>query len=296
MPQLITCRTINSALWFVNNKELELAILAYLAKYLEKYQVIIYAFVLLGNHYHLLVKFPHGRRSEFFRDFNARIAELVRFYVPEFLGGPLFERRFTPQVLPLDEDLEKYFYYCALQPVSTGLTERISDYDGYNSFTQAATQTVKEFRLCNYGAYNAARRTNPSISKSLFYEYHTLKYEPLPRYQELPRAEYKTKLHQLLEERRGEIIEEHRAKGKSFPRKEQLKAVRAGTIPQNTKKGGVRPLVLSVSMEAKKQYLAWYFSVVEAYRLAVERYRKGEFGVEFPPGTFRPNGMCVNGS
>src|SRR5690606_25655970 len=88
--QLITCRTINSALWFVNNKKLQYVILAYLAKYAQKYGVLLYAFTIVGNHYHIVAKFPEGNRSAFFRDFNARIAQLVNYFVPNFIGGPLF--------------------------------------------------------------------------------------------------------------------------------------------------------------------------------------------------------------
>ena len=121
---LCTSKTVNSALWFVNNPKLEERILAYLAKYQEKYGVILYAFVLQGNHYHINAKFPRCNRAAFFRDFNARIAEAVREFVPAFLGGPLMERRFTAQFLPLDCDVEQYFFYCALQAVKSGLAQR----------------------------------------------------------------------------------------------------------------------------------------------------------------------------
>ena len=55
--------------------------------------------------------------------------------------------KWAPQVLPLEADLEKYFFYSALQPVSSGLTEKISDYDDYNSFSDAASQTPSPWTL-----------------------------------------------------------------------------------------------------------------------------------------------------
>lgn len=161
--QLITCRTINSALWFVNNKKLEYMLLAYMAKYAEKYGVLLYAFAVVGNHYHMVARFPCGQRSHFFRDFNARVAEAVRFCVPNYLGGPLFERRFTPQVLVLDTDVENYFYYCALQAVSSGLCQKVSEYSEYNSFRDAANDQVQVFKLFSYGKYNAAKRNNSNV-------------------------------------------------------------------------------------------------------------------------------------
>src|SRR5690606_9826569 len=102
-----------------------------------------------------------------------------------------FERRFTSQVLPLDTDAEDYLHYCALQPVSAGLTEKISQFDSYNSFSDAAAQKKQKFKLFNYGEYNAAKRTNPSISKELFMEEHTLKFEKLPHLEHLSDSQYK---------------------------------------------------------------------------------------------------------
>ena len=189
-PQLITSRTINSKLWFVNNKALEYRVNGYLAKYQAKYSVQLYAHAIVGNHYHLVARFPKGNRSQFFRDFNARFAEAVRYYVPEFEGGPLFENRFTPQVLPLEADLEKYFFYCALQPVSSGLTERISDYSDYNSFSDAASQAPRKYKVFNYGDYNAAKRTNPHVKREQFMEEHTLFFDKLPHLEHLSQAEY----------------------------------------------------------------------------------------------------------
>ena len=55
---LTTIRTQNSRLWFVNNKKLEEEVLSYLAKYQNIYGVVLYAFILIGNHYHMVAKFP----------------------------------------------------------------------------------------------------------------------------------------------------------------------------------------------------------------------------------------------
>ncbi len=293
-PQLITCRTINSALWFVNNKALEHRILGYLAKYIKKYKVKLYAFTLVGNHYHMIAMFPEGRRSEFFRDFNARVAEAVNQIVPEFLGGPLFERRFTPQPLLLDSDVENYFFYCALQPVSSGLCDKISDYMDYNSFKDASYGTIRRFKLFNYGKYNAAKRNKPNVRKQDFEEEHELQYERLPGHEEITNKDYNTRLLKELEKRRVLLVNKRKDKGKPFFGKENLRRVKPGSLPNHTKRDGIRPLVLTACREIRKQYLDWYFSIVAQYREAVDRYRKGYFNTLFPEGTFRPPGVCLN--
>jgi REP element-mobilizing transposase RayT len=291
--QLITCRTINSALWFLNNKPLEDRILAYLAKYVEKHQVELYGFVFLGNHYHMLARFPKGNRAVFFKNFNARVAESVRFNVPEFRGGPLFDRRYTPQPLPTDYDVLHYFKYCALQPVSAGLTERISEYPGYNSFSDAILGRAKTYKLFNFGKYNAAKRYNPNVKIQDFVDNHILRYKKLPEFESLSRNDYSRLLFNEIEQNRLELVKSRKEAGKSFVGVQILRRVKAGSFPHNTKKGGIRPLVLSFCKEAKAQYLNLYFAIVEDYRKAVEKYFAGDFNVEFPPGTYRPPGLHV---
>ena len=57
VSSFITSRTINSKLWFVNNKRFENRVLGYVAKSVEKYSVILHALVFQGNHIHILASF-----------------------------------------------------------------------------------------------------------------------------------------------------------------------------------------------------------------------------------------------
>ena len=294
MIQLITLRTINSALWFVNNKTLEERILGFLAKYTNKYSVQLYGFCIMGSHIHLLARFPKGNRTHFCRDFAARTAEAIRMFVPQFIGGPVFERRYTQQFLPLPEDATNYFFYLALQAVEGGFTERISEYPGYNSFHDASLGIERKYKLFRYGAYNDAKRKNPAVSKKDFWEVHTLKFEKLPEYEHLDKKQYHKTLLSELEKRRAELVAKRYAEGKGFMGAEALKRVIPGSLPANPKKGGMRPIALSACQEAKKEVLRWYFSVVEEYKKASEKYRKGELNTQFPPGTYRPSGTCFS--
>ncbi|MFN8390326.1 MAG: hypothetical protein U0136_08560 [Bdellovibrionota bacterium] len=119
----MTARCINSQLWFVNNRLLEEYALGMLAKYCTKFDTKLYAFVMQGNHYHHVSRFPGCNRAAFQRDFGSRFVNGVRRFVPGFPGGPLFERRYSAQALVNAEDIEEQFLYAALQPVKSGLTE-----------------------------------------------------------------------------------------------------------------------------------------------------------------------------
>jgi hypothetical protein len=290
----ITIRTINSALWFVNCNQLTRRILAFLAKYAEKYKVTLYAKAFSGSHLHLLARFPLANRAQFCRDMNARTAEAVRMYQERFPGGPVFERRYSEQAVPLPEDIEDRFFYCALQPVSAGLCERISDYPEYNSFSHAANGDEETYELVNYTEYRKAKRRDPSAQIKDFTESYTLKFARLPGYEELSQEDYKKMLLQKLEERRSRIVNQKRAEGHTFLTKDELRKTVPGTLAKSPKKStrnSPRPIVLTKCLEAKQRFLSWYFGIYDRYKIAVQAYLAGAISTVFPPGTYRPPGL-----
>ncbi len=99
-----------------------------------------------------------------------------------------------------------------------------------------------------------------------------------------------------LEERRQVILERWAKVGHVFLTKAELKKVKPGSFPKHTKKSDrhdKRPLVLTRCPIAKQAFLDWYFSIYHAHKEACKRYRAGEFGVEFPPRTYRPPGVAI---
>lgn len=292
---LITIRTINSALWFVNNETLERHILAYLAKYVEKYGAILYAVCIQGSHIHLVIQFPNANRADFMRDLGARIAEGVRMYVPQFIGGPLLERRYTSQMLPQRNDVEYYFCYSALQAVADGLTQKISDYPGYNSLHDALSGITRTYKLVRWGDYHARKRYNDSVPIKDFTDEHQLSFARLPGYEDMPQKAYAKLLMEKVEAKRQEELKPWLEKKHRFMSKAQLQQVVPGTLPQKPKTGTMRPIVLCACQETRKKVLHWYFGVVRAYREASRRFRAGELDVKFPPMTYKPSpGLCLS--
>ena len=281
----------------MNNDKLYQRILGYLAKYQEKYNVIIYAFVFMGNHFHLTAQFPDKNRAKFYRDFNARCAEAVRALVPEFPGGKLFYRRYAEQALILNEDIENQFFYCALQHVSAGLVERISEYPGYNSFSDATSGKERKYKVIDWTNYNARRRYSSKVKLKDFTKEYKLVFARVPGNDELSQKEYKKKMLFELEKRRAVIVNERRRKGLGFVGRERLLKVVPGASPRTTKtstRTSFRPLVLTKCKEAKNAFLSWYFSIREQYLAASCRYIAGESDCIFPPDTYKPPCFLVH--
>jgi hypothetical protein len=284
-----TTRARNSELWFVNNPELEHAILGYAARYSTRYEVKLYALAIEGNHTQSPAHFPNGNRAHFMRDFNSSVARAIPRYQSDYPGGRFWARRYSAEYLPGNQDLEEYFFYTVLQPVNDGLVDDIKDYPGYNCFEDAVTGTARQYKVINWKQYNDARRWNPSVSIKDFTELCTLKYERLPGYEQLSQAEYEAMMRAKLEERTMKVL--HARNGKPCLGAAKLKKIQPGTRPKNSKSSGSRdhrPRVLSKNRVRRSAGKAWYFSIHFAYKKASKLYRAGNLDVKFPDGTYKP--------
>jgi hypothetical protein len=289
IASFVTSRCRNSELWFVNNRNLENAILGYLAKYVERYKVKLYGIAIEGNHIQGPAHFPLMNRAHFMRDLNSSIARAVPRYTPEYTGGRLWGRRYSCEFLPAPEDIEEYFFYTALQPIKDGLVERLSDFPGYHFFRDAVWGIERRFKVVRWKEYNDARRYGRQVSIKDYTDIVTLKYERLPGYEHLSQKDYAKLMYKKLEERRRKIIEERN--NKPFVGKERLILTKRGSRPKTTKTSTLtthRPRILCVCPQRRATYKAWYFSIYFDYKEASKQYRDGNLDVVFPLGTYKP--------
>jgi len=284
-----TTRARNSELWFVNNADLEQAILGYAARYMTRYQVIMYALAIEGNHAHLTCRFPKGNRSQFMRDFNSSVARAVARFQQNYPGGRLWARRYSSEFLGANEDIEEYFFYTVLQPVNDGLVDDIRDYPGYNCFEDAVMGREKKYKVINWKKYNDAKRWDPEISLDDFTEICTLKFTRLPGYEKLSQTDYASLMRKKLQERTAKILEARKQSGSVGTKR--LRRVMPGSLPKRTKTSGRtdhRPRVLAKNPKRHAKLSSWYFSVQFRYRDCSKRYREGHPDVRFPKGTYKP--------
>ena len=284
-----TTRARNSELWFVNNQELEEAILGYAARYSTRYEIKMYALAIEGNHIQKVAQFPKANRAHFMRDFNSAVARSVARFQSNYKGGSFWARRYSAEHLPGDADIEDRFFYTVLQPVNDGLVDDISDYPGYNCFEDAITGRVRECKVIRWKEYNDARRWDPLVSFEEFTETYPLRYERPPGYEKLSQTEYETMMRMKLKQRTADILQQRRCES-SLGAQRLLKIV-PGSRPRRTKTSGPRdhrPRVLSKNPARRSAAKAWYFSTYFEYRRSSKRYRDGDLSVEFPKGTYKP--------
>ena len=95
----------------------------------QKYEVEIYAYVFMGNHYHIDVRAPHMNLPPFMRDLQSKIAKRLN----RFLGrrGSMFPERYHHDyVEPKDVAGPRSSLYTVLNPVKAGLVAHPSRWPG----------------------------------------------------------------------------------------------------------------------------------------------------------------------
>ena len=287
----LTTRSIRSELWFINNRPLEEAILAYAAKFADRYSVKLYGLAIEGNHIQGPALFPKANRAAFMRDFNSCVARAIPRYTPEHGGGRFWGRRYSSEFLLAPEDIEEYFFYTVLQPVQDGLVEKISEYPRYNCFHDAVCGISRRYKFVEWGEYNAKKRYNSNASIRDYTRVVHLKYDRLPGYEHLSQKEYIKVMSEKLEGRRIAIVKARYAAGGSFMGREKLLRLKRGSIPKKTKTSSLtshRPRILSVCNKRRAEGRAWYFQIYFDYKAASREYRAGNVAVRFPQGTYRP--------
>ena len=245
----------------------------------------------MGNHFHMIARLPRSNKARFLQAFDSMVAKLVNLMVPNFAGGKLWARPARCQLLPEAADIEHWVIYCALNPVSSGLTQKYTAYGTFNSFSMAIAGKTQEYKIVDWTAYNNARRTNEKVKPKDYTEKFILTFSRVPGYDHLSHKQYMVMMEKKAEKRRCEIVEERRTAGRGFAGRDVLQKAKPGALPHSTKKGGrrtKRPLILTLSAEARKIHLDIYFRRLKAYALASEAFRDGALTVQFPPGTYRP--------
>ena len=82
---------------------------------LEKDQVILYAFVLMPNHYHLFVETPHGNIHRFMQRLNTAYSMYHRYKYQEL--GHCFQGRYGAKLISGDDYILRLTRYIHLNPV-----------------------------------------------------------------------------------------------------------------------------------------------------------------------------------
>ncbi|MEW6456428.1 MAG: transposase [Acidobacteriota bacterium] len=121
----ITSRGIEKRKIFLNDKDYRI-FLKLLKKMVERYSINLYAYVLMDNHYHLLLETRLGNLSKMMHDLNS---SYITYFNKEYNRvGPLLQGRYKSILVEKDSYLLELVRYLHLNPVRAKLVDDIADY------------------------------------------------------------------------------------------------------------------------------------------------------------------------
>ena len=111
--------------------------LEYLDEAREKFGVIVHGYVLMTNHYHLLIETPEGNLSKAMHHINSSYTTYIN--IKKKRSGHLFQGRFKSIVVDKDSYLLELSRYLHLNPVRANMATRPEEYpySSYGSYVNA---------------------------------------------------------------------------------------------------------------------------------------------------------------
>ena len=113
-----------------------LRFLAKLSEAIQKYHASLHAYVLMGNHYHLILETPQANLSAIMQMVNSSYT--TYFNVKRKRFGHLFQGRYKAILIDADSYLLELSRYIHLNPVRAGVVEDPADYV-YSSYRAYAS-------------------------------------------------------------------------------------------------------------------------------------------------------------
>lgn len=129
----VTCRGIEQRKIFLDDKDRD-KFLRLLSLSLNIYSVKLYAYVLMDNHFHILVETPLGNLGEFMRHFN--ITYTGYFNRRRRRVGPLYQGRYKSILVDKDAYLSVLSRYIHLNPIRVKRLAKSNEKAKYDELLQ----------------------------------------------------------------------------------------------------------------------------------------------------------------
>lgn len=273
--RVITIRTLEARLWLALTMNILKLIGGIIARYQEILGIEIYAYCILGNHLHLLIRAPRGNSDEFCENINREIARRINWKFRR--EGKLWSRRYDDQQVLSEEDLLEAFLYINTNPTRHGLIRDSREWPGLTSFKHALNETDRRFSFYHYSAGEGKEKVTS----------HFLKLSILPQFAGMSKEERRKLLAELLDRRMQAIADERKGKGEGFLGREKLINIAPGTLPINVSKTP-RPQCYTKCAELRREFKKALRMRREYYSEASFRFRLGDLNAQFPQYSFKP--------
>jgi REP element-mobilizing transposase RayT len=288
-------RTLHQKYFFRPSEEVNAIILGLLAKMADRYDIEIFAFVFMSNHFHLLARSQSLQMHLFMRDLQSQLASKLNRHWGR--TGTFFERRYTATAVLDDDALTDKLRYTVCNPCESNLVRHPKLWEGLSSWSIHKTGEPLVGKVVNRKLYWSLRRKkeNANLSEheliALATEEFPLNMARLPKWDGIDDRAYRTRI--------CDIIEEHAlslAKTRNVPclGRKKILSQSFDDRPKKSKKSP-RPLCHTNSLETRQKYLEERLMVTDRYKIAAGKLRENKTRVSFPQGTIPPGHLDAVG-
>jgi hypothetical protein len=261
-------------------------ILGVLGRAQARYQMTIYSFVFLSDHYHMQVRAKNARQLARFMGYvNSNIAREVGKIVG--WEGAFWDGRYTSIVVSDEEAaLVERFKYILSNGCKEGLVASPLDWTGANvaSALLQGVWTLKGKWFDRTKQYRASANGKMRVFESE----ETVQISPLPCWEHLSRDEIQRKVGDIIHEIEEDTSRMHRENDTAPMGMERVSSLDPHDAPRTESESSPAPLILAATREARQLLRDAYNAFVAQYRQAAERLKAGELNVTFPLGSFPP--------
>jgi REP element-mobilizing transposase RayT len=267
-------RRIVHRLFYLRPTQTTVATFAYCLGYAAKRTgMLLHDFMVLSNHYHIVLSDPHARLPKFMQILNSFVARAINASYGQF--GTFWEREpYTAPELPDDIDLVDKCVYTLLNPCAADLVEHARDWPGLSSWAM------------EYGKPVIATRPDHVFGEDMPLHVELVLTRP-PVMLELSDEQLRAEIRRRVSEREEQLIEKRATEGRRVLGAERVRAQRPDESPARpTEAFGTRPRVSTRSPGTKRSTIERNQTWLAEYRDALKSYLSGIREALFPVGTY----------
>ena len=289
----VTSVTIQNRYLLRPSKKLNDLVVGVVARAQQKYEMPVICITVMSSHMHMLL---HARDPEHMAEFMG----FVKTNLSKEIGtlhrwpGSMFADRYHHvEVSDAETDQIDRLKYCLANGVKEFLVDRPDQWPGVHS----ATALVEGEDLLGHWydrtrQHAARQRGEKNVDKEQFASEERLFLSPLPCWAELPEAEYRRRVAELVEEIVEEGERERRRTGNTSMGVASILSADEHYRPKKVEKSPKPRFHAKNRAVWKRMWEAWR-AITAAFREASARLLSGERDIDFPEGTFPPHGPFV---
>lgn len=263
-----------------------------LAKYARKWDVELFGWLFMSNHFHLMPRSQSLQIPQFMRDFQKKVSSEVKKVTGWDLS--VFPKRYHCEKICDEGAVRQKMRYMLLNPVRAGLVRKAEDWPGVSSWGCHASGEPMKGRNLERELWREMKRQSEDgqVARSKAKVTYWLQPAKLPWAEEVGDAEAGRQVVEAVEEVQDEwgkaAVDEARLSGEEVLGAEGVRKQDPMRQPANFEPRP-EPLCHAADPAAREAYRSRYRMVMERYDVAIEQWQEDErVEVGFPGGTWPP--------